>query len=212
MGIRPADNLTAPQAIETIRQLLHLSGSRGPDNNWLLDEVAKHVSKFTPLAEHALARNESTPTVCPEETPLVGPRDAEAIAAKYFGTKGNLRKQLAEEITALRAARREPGPGDALCGPAGSERRSQEWLNGYAHACANRNSSESKEDILARELAAGPGDRAMAGAREAAERLLNEVTIHQSLDPEFTTQFCADIELVARAAIERSQTPQGAPK
>jgi len=54
--MKPADNLTAPQAIETIRQLLMLSGSRGYDNNWLLNEIAKHVSKFTPLAELAASQ------------------------------------------------------------------------------------------------------------------------------------------------------------
>jgi hypothetical protein len=64
-----------------------------------------------------------------------------------------------------------------------------------------------------------PGNaiRAMArrepSVREAADRLLNEVSIHKSLDPEFTTQFCADIELVARAALAReSQQKDNFPK
>ena len=48
--MKPADNLTASQAIEPIRQLLKLSGCRGSDNNWILAEIAKHVANFTSLS------------------------------------------------------------------------------------------------------------------------------------------------------------------
>jgi hypothetical protein len=90
MGINPADNLTAPQAIETIRQLLKLSGSRGRDNNWLLNEIAKHVSKFTPLAELA-ARREPGPGAPMKEHELMQTTDG-SVWAKEFMLRFSERK------------------------------------------------------------------------------------------------------------------------
>jgi hypothetical protein len=97
MGINPADNLTAPQAIETIRQLLKLSGSRGRDNNWLLNEIAKHVSKFTPLAELA-ARREPGPGPVPGDRAMAGthnvtPSAGDRVSATAASDRGAEKKK-----------------------------------------------------------------------------------------------------------------------
>jgi hypothetical protein len=92
--MRPADNLTAPQAIETIRQLLMLSGSRGPkvgDNDWLLNEIAKHVARFTPLAELEArkAALRSAATTAPPAEPITDDNpDIREIAFDFVGDLG----------------------------------------------------------------------------------------------------------------------------
>jgi hypothetical protein len=123
MGINPADNLTAPQAIETIRQLLKLSGSRGRDNNWLLNEIAKHVSKFTPLAELA-ARREPGPGPVPGDRAMAGAlRERILKALNECGTSirannpGNVADYLMTEVLDRAAAierSQTPGPREVV--------------------------------------------------------------------------------------------------
>jgi hypothetical protein len=128
---------------------------------------------------NALAGNESTPTVCPEETPLVGAEqdfvlpeiNATALSAGIASPRWNaLEKQLAK---ALLAARREPGPG--------ASSTNLESVRAWFKADFGDMWDESDDEKL-NALAAGPGDRAMGGARDVTPSAGDRVSATAAFD------------------------------
>jgi hypothetical protein len=113
--------------------------------------------------ERALANTEAAPTVCPEETPLVGPSletEREKLLDHYYQDQGiapdgELRplvsKLLRRVEIAEAAARREPGPGDRAMGGAPlpmatGQAKFDGWTVDYAYLCRVQDSIPPSED------------------------------------------------------------------
>jgi hypothetical protein len=206
-----------------------------------------HVSApyaFQPFTEceHPICKEASNALAATEETTLVGPRYRIGPCTCCSPGSGNVEifcgdrpthwstsdKALVESVCELLnielVARREPGPGAEI------EKLKLELKDAYQMVgAADRMIDRLKNQIAETERSAGPGDRAMAGARlEELIRMVDSSRAEAQHEHDAAVSsnrpFAAATELgrknalvgvlvmLRAAAIERSQTPQGARK